>query len=141
MADDTCNTCGASTTSTGDCKPFTVFCPNCRVFGIVADSLVDPYGDADLSSTGSQWFCDVLECRLPDVDVRTDQCSTVRIYWRNVVAGIRPLDSGGYDVSAGDALAQSDNITFEMSASSECDTEWNAVHCVIEYCLNIISQR
>ena len=111
MADDTCNTCGASTTSTGDSKPFPVFCPNCGVLGIVTDSLVDPYGDADLPSTGADWFRDVLERRLPDADVRTDQCSTVRVYWRNVVAGIRPLDPGGYHVSAGDALAQSDNIT------------------------------
>ena len=141
MADDTCNTCGASTTSTGDSKPLTVFCPNCGVLGIVTDSLVDPFGDADLSSTGSDWFRDVLQRRLPDADVRTDQCSTVRIYWRNVVAGIRTLDSGSYHVSAGDALAQSDNITFETSATSECDTEWDAVHRVIEYCLTVLSQR
>ncbi|GAB5407545.1 MAG: hypothetical protein Aurels2KO_57760 [Aureliella sp.] len=141
MADDTCHTCDAVVTSTSDSKPYTSYCPNCGVLGVVTDSLIDSYGDADIQSTGSDWFRDIILKRIPDADVRIDQCTTIRVYWRDVVAAIRPLDSGGYHVSAGDALAQSENITFEMSASSDCQSDWDAIHCLVEYCLTVVSQR
>lgn len=140
--DDKCHSCGSLTTSTSDFKPYTVFCPNCGVLGIVTDSLVDPFDDGLLPSvTDSDWFLAVIQKRLPSADIRTDQCSTVRVYWRDVMGGIMPLETGGYLVSAGDALDPADEITFDMSHSSQCSSAWDAVHRLIEYGLAIVSKR
>jgi hypothetical protein len=142
VADTLCYSCGSPTTATSDVKPFILYCPNCGVLGIVTDSLEDPYSDCELSPASStEWFRARIRSRLPAADIRTDQCTTIRVYWRNVVAGIRPLKTGGYIVSAGDALKQEENITFECPYSSKCLSEWEAVHQLVEYCLEIISKR
>ena len=142
MCQDNCHACGSRTTATSDSKPFTVYCPNCGVLGVVTDSLVDPYNDSNLpTDVGPEWFRAAICNRLPGADIRTDQCTTVRVYWQDVVAGIVPLSTDGYRVSAGDALDQSDNITFEMSLSSPCASHWDAVHLLIEYCLAVVSRR
>jgi hypothetical protein len=64
---------------------------------------------------------------LPDADIRTDQCNTVRVYWRDICGGVRQLPDGGFFVTAGDASQQDDNLVFESSYSERIDNEADAI--------------
>ena len=64
-----------------------------------------------------------LASLLADANIRTDQCDIVRVYWRDICGGIRPLPGGGFHVTAGDSREQEDNITFEPSYSGRFDDE------------------
>ena len=65
----------------------------------------------------------ILSSLLPDADIRTDQCDIVRVYWREICGGIRPLSDGRFHVAAGSSRTQEDNITFGMSYSETTDAE------------------
>ncbi len=107
-------------------------CPACHT------STVEP---ANPTPERSAAIRDAILEHLPDADIRTDQNSTVRVYWRDTCSHIAPLEIGGYRVTAGDELAQSRNLVYEMAHSSLSPSQSNAVEELVGACQSIVSKR